>query len=26
MTDEPVVDQIVAADHVALPYNGVVVS
>jgi D-alanyl-D-alanine carboxypeptidase (penicillin-binding protein 5/6) len=26
MTDEPVVDQIVALTHVALPYNGVVVS
>jgi D-alanyl-D-alanine carboxypeptidase (penicillin-binding protein 5/6) len=26
MTDEPIVDQIVALTHVALPYNGVVVS
>jgi len=26
MTDEPIVDQIVALTHVALPYNGVVIS
>ena len=26
MTDEPIVDQIVALTHVALPYNGVVES